>query len=71
MIDIKLINRAKIKSPYTDAVATTCAKNCSRRAGERQEPRKLAIVAVARKLVTLANAILRSNQPWTANHQLD
>lgn len=35
------------------------------------KPRKLAIVAVARKLVTLANAIVRSNQPWSPDHQLD
>jgi len=35
------------------------------------KPRKLALVAVARKLVTLANAILRSDQPWSPNHQLD
>jgi transposase len=35
------------------------------------KPRKLAIVAVARKLAILANAILRANQPWNANHALD
>jgi len=42
-----------------------------RRLIDSGKPRKLAVVAVARKLVTLANAILRSNQPWTPNHQLD
>ena len=35
------------------------------------KPRKLAIVAVARKLAILANAILRTNEPWNANHALD
>lgn len=35
------------------------------------KPRKLAIVAVARKLATLANAILRTNQPWNTKYKLD
>lgn len=35
------------------------------------KPRKLAIVAVARKLAILANAILRTNQPWNVNQALD
>lgn len=35
------------------------------------KPRKIALVAVARKLVTLANAILRANKPWNPNHSLD
>ena len=42
-----------------------------RRLIESGKPRKLAVVAVARKLVSLTNAILRSNQPWNPHHQLD
>jgi len=35
-----------------------------RRLIEEGKPRKVAIVAVARKLIVLANAILKSGQPW-------
>jgi transposase len=35
------------------------------------KPRKLAIVAVARKLVVLANAIVRTNTPWDPKTLLD
>jgi len=42
-----------------------------RRLRDSGKPPKLAIVAVARKLVILANSILRSNQPWNAGHELD
>lgn len=35
------------------------------------KPRKVAIVAVARKLVTLANAVLRTQKPWTHGKALD
>jgi transposase len=37
-----------------------------RRLRDSGKPPKFAIVAVARKLVILANAILRTNQPWNA-----
>lgn len=46
-------------------------KDFYRRLVDGGKPRKLAIVAVARKLVVLANAILRSQQPWNPNRALD
>ena len=38
---------------------------------ESGKPRKVAIVAVARKLVVLANAILKPDAPWTPSSTLD
>lgn len=35
------------------------------------KPRKVAIIAVARKLVVLANAIIRADRPWTPNPALE
>jgi transposase len=31
------------------------------------KPAKVAITAVMRKLIVLANALLRANRPWTQN----
>jgi transposase len=42
-----------------------------RRLRDSGKPPKIAIVAVARKLVILANAILRTNQPWNPERGLD
>lgn len=38
---------------------------------ETGKPRKTAIIAVARKLVVLANAIVRADAPWTPTPELD
>lgn len=42
-----------------------------RRLVETGKPRKIAIVAVARKLAVLANAILRTNAPWNPSVALE
>lgn len=46
-------------------------KTFYRRLVETGKPRKIAIVAVARKLAVLANAILRTNEPWNPTIALD
>jgi len=33
------------------------------------KPAKVALIAIARKLVVAANAVLKHNQPWTTHHQ--
>ncbi len=39
-----------------------------RRLVESGKKKKVALTAVARKLLTIANAVIRDMQPWTPNH---
>lgn len=39
-----------------------------RRLVGRGKPKKLALVACMRKLLTMLNAMVRSGEPWTATH---
>jgi transposase len=41
----------------------------ARRLSDTGKPRKVAIVAVMRKIIELANSLLMQNRPWTAQHQ--
>jgi len=36
----------------------------AKRLKERGKPHKLAIIAIARRLVTIANAIIKTGTPW-------
>lgn len=53
---------------YQAALAAAChnptMKPLAKRLKERGKPHKLVIVTIARKLVTTANAILKTNVPW-------
>ena len=40
-------------------------KGCYERLQDAGKPAKVALTAVMRKLVVLANALLRENRPWT------
>ena len=42
-----------------------------KRLTESGKPRKVAIVAVARKLIVLANTILKTGNPWNPAFALD
>jgi len=42
-----------------------------RRLLDAGKPRKIAIVAVARKLIVLANSVVKSGTPWHKTHNLD
>jgi transposase len=42
-----------------------------RRLVEAGKPRKIAIVAVARKLIVLANSIVKADTPWQPINSLD
>ncbi|WP_244923350.1 transposase [Ochrobactrum quorumnocens] len=44
-------------------------KSVAQRLKERGKPHKLVIVAVARRLVTIANAILKSGASWSQQSQ--
>jgi len=39
-------------------------KPVAKRLKERGKPRKLIIIALARRLVTIANAIIKTRTPW-------
>jgi transposase len=43
---------------------TPLLKACRDRLVARDKPKKVALVAVARKLLTILNAIVRDKRPW-------
>ncbi|WP_035725968.1 transposase, partial [Fodinicurvata fenggangensis] len=57
---------------FQAALAAAChnpvLKSVARRLKERGKPHKLVIIAIARRLITTANAILKSGLPW--RHQV-
>jgi transposase len=60
---------------YMAAVAAIRCNSASkafyRRLVDEGKPRKLAIIAVARKLIVLANAILKTGEPWNPTRAID
>ncbi|MGN8118063.1 transposase [Labrys sp. 22185] len=56
---------------FQAALAAAChnavLRPLAKRLKERGKPHKLVIVAIARKLVTIANAILKTATPWRLN----
>jgi transposase len=56
---------------FQAALAAAChnpvLKPVAQRLKMRGKPHKLVIVAVARRLVTIANAILKTGVPWRQN----
>ncbi len=58
---------------FQAALAAAChnpvLKPVARRLKERGKPHKLVIIAIARRLITIANVILKTETPW--RHQLD
>jgi transposase len=56
---------------FQGALAGTCHNPAlnptAQRLKERGKPHKLVIVAIARRLVTIANAILKTGDPWQTN----
>ena len=56
---------------YQAALAAAChnpvLKAVAQRLKERGKPHKLAIVAIARRLVTIANAILKTSSSWSCH----
>ena len=57
---------------YQAALAAAChnpvLKPAAQRLKQRWKPHKLVIIAIARRLITIANAILKTGTPW--QHQL-
>lgn len=57
---------------FQAALAAAChnpvLKPLAKRLKERGKPHKLVIIAVARRLVTIANAILKIATPWQTSH---
>jgi len=53
---------------FQAALAAAChnpvLKPVEKRLKERGKPHKLVIVAIARRLITIANAILKTGRPW-------
>ena len=65
--------RADVRSAlYMAALSATRSKSplgvFYRRLLAKGKLKKVALVAVARKLLTIANAVVRNNQPWSATH---
>jgi transposase len=56
---------------FQAALAAAChnpvLKPLAKRLKERGKPHKLIIIAVARRLVTIANAVLKTATPWRAS----
>jgi transposase len=54
--------------PFQVALAAAChnpiLKPIARRLKERGKPHKLVIIAIARRLVIIANAIIKTARPW-------
>lgn len=53
---------------FQAALAAACQnpalKPIAKRLKEKGKPHKLVIVAIARRLITIANAVLKSATPW-------
>jgi transposase len=53
---------------FQAALAAAChnpvLKLTAKRLKERGKPHKLIIIAIARRMVTIANAIIKSGTPW-------
>ena len=53
---------------FQAALAAAChnpiLNTVARRLKEKGKPHKLVIIAIARRLITIANAVLRSGLPW-------
>lgn len=55
----------RVSGPLVAAYHNPALKSVAQRLKERGKPHKLTIVAIARRLVTIANAILRSDASWS------
>lgn len=57
---------------YQAALAAAChnpvLKPTAKRLKERGKPHKLIIVAIARRMVTIANAVIKTGKPWQVEH---
>lgn len=49
---------------FQAGLAAACHNPVAKRMKERGKPHKLVIVAIARRLVTIANAVLKTGEPW-------
>lgn len=55
-----MLFQAALAAAYHNPVLKAVAK----RLKERGKPHKLVIIAIARRLVTIANAIIKTGNPW-------
>jgi transposase len=63
----RALRRVLFQAALAAAYHNPILKSVAKRLKERGKPHKLVIVAIARRLVTIANAILKSGTPWRHN----